>query len=213
MNTLPWLLHQLEHVKPSVIACHPSVCCQGSRRWVQMMILSQASSTAALSWIGQQWAWGPAHWPLYWCDLPRLTHLDCGAHAALGRESCALLGVEGVAVQLVQLYDALTVEHWRRRWTAAGAIPGWLYDPFVYHEVLGFRDAGSGLLVWDVSERQRSQLIPEGYGSTAAIRIARSFGSAAVSWEGRLIPAGVWQPLGTMDTRSTAAASLARRGK
>jgi hypothetical protein len=184
---------------PSSIACHVANCCGMAKAWFTAMDRARWESNGPFpgpAWIRKKWEWGPAKWPLHWCEAVVAARLDCGAFAALSREAFDARRLETAPVQLVQSFPGEAYRHWERMWAARHVWDGWACDGFAYHEATAvFRDGR--MHVWDSTDNV--WISPEntvGYAATVAIRLhplVHAIGdSHDARWGEHLVPFSVW---------------------
>ena len=134
---------------------HHEPCCQVARSWFlgidkSSMIFQNASGMPI--WIREKYRWGPSPWPLYWCEATVSETLDCGALAALTRESLHVREIPTLPVQLIVLVTEQDSAHWSKLWQDNGFSRDWIVSPFIYHEVCGvLSKSGDELRLWDPS--------------------------------------------------------------
>ena len=190
---------------PSAILHHGRECCVIAHEWFKasdISFLINGSIYSAPSWIRSQWKWGSVDWPLFWCQVPHLKTLDCGALAALSCEAFKQRGVSVFSVQLIQRFSSHDVQHWDKKWTENGLLPNWIFGSLVYHEacaVLIGANQVNQVRVWDPTDN--TWLHPArcgGYATTAAVRfVVKEYPTKinALNWEGLVIPSNVWRKI------------------
>jgi len=201
-------LEALEHQPPSQLADHGCDCCRGARGWFQATARAMAClDSATPRWIRERWQWGPQEWPLWWCQAVERDQIDCGAFAALTREAFAATGQRTVSVQLIERFDARTVDNWMARWSGE-AHTSWLFGKFCYHEAVGLvtvlqiNSHRQSLRIWDpVDTCWVEHRHVAGYGSVVACRVlpaspACRDEAAEYDWRGHMLQVGCWHVLG-----------------
>lgn len=182
-------LAAVEHSRPTELSHHGASCCDVAMAWFRAMARAQPSTRIGLAWIADRWRWAPAHWPVFWCVVAASDRIDCGGHAALGRALCDARGVDAVAIQLLERYEATTTESWRAQWTRSGSSLTWTWGPYAYHEVIATHD-GEQLHLWDVSSARAVDEPHAGYGGVVALRIVGP--NCDTRWSGYAIAPGPW---------------------
>lgn len=188
----------------SQLADHKGHCCARARSWLLSLDRSLSLATGIWStptWLLERYEWGPAIWPISWCQLPTATELDCGALAALAREVFRSRGWEAVPVQMLQRFSENDARHWRRRWSQAGASTGWMNGDLAYHEAVGILRPARRLRVWDPTDGMWLEPAPpQSYGSTQAIRVITQPGDEieSLEWEGMMVEVNTWSWMASM---------------
>lgn len=187
---------------PSTISDHGKPCCRRGRAWLRGVDASNSYRDAHWhppTWLRKEYEWGPVRWPIYWCSLPHMERLDCGALAGVAVELYRLRGVPVTSVQLALRYPDHAAEQWARMWEREGMSAGWINGAFCYHEACGVID-GQEVHVWDPTENR--WIAPpsssnDAFASVVALKVAeRGAGKqAAVTWDGIRLRSGVWQSL------------------
>lgn len=190
-------LAHLGPVGPGLLLDHGARCCEHARTWFEAAALarppSQAQSLSSLTWIPGRWAWGPSAWPLHWCGLVELGHLDCVALATLSRYACQLHGIPNMTVHLVERAAASAVDNWRASWRRAGQPHAWARGVLAYHQVVGLVD-GAQLRLWDPTEVRERSPGERGEGRPVAVQ-ASGPRDASWWWEDCHVASQTWQPV------------------
>ena len=145
-------MRKWQHFPASYMSHHGEACCDIAREWMLGNDYSQLNAGDVLTgprWLRQKFAWGPSHWPLYWCDAVERKTLDCGALAALSRELFIGRGVESHPAQLIQQYSDDAARHWHKNWEGDGASAHWIEDDLIYHEGCAVVAPGGEIKIWD----------------------------------------------------------------
>jgi len=187
-------------VSPSAICDHGGSCCLNARAWLRGVDASNSFRDAQWhppTWLRNEFDWGPIPWPIYWCSLPKMDKLDCGALAALAVEVYRLRGIPVVPVQLALRYPLYAAEQWTRMWEREGLRPDWISGDLVYHEVCGVIE-GQNLKLWDPTENrwlEPSLYSNPSFASVVSIKVASSRlqAQAVFYWSGIHVRAGVWE--------------------
>jgi hypothetical protein len=185
---------------PSTISDHGIQCCHGGRAWLHGVDASNSyrdSRWQPPTWLRREYEWGPVAWPLYWCSLPDMEKLDCGALAAVAVELYRLRGLPVTPVQLALRYPHHATEQWSRMWEREGLSSRWITDGFCYHEACGVIE-GEQLLLWDPTENRwlDPPLSSKGtFATVMALKIAVSTPDvpANLHWGDTRVRSGVWQ--------------------
>lgn len=181
--------------EPAAISHHGRECCEVAREWFANYDLSQlngAPPQTAPRWIRTRFGWGPVVYPIFWCDIARRDHLDCGVHAALAQEVMCRRGISAYRAQFVLEFSRDAAAQWRRRWESEKAHSGWLSGQLAYHEGCAIGDGGDEIKLWDPSsEWWVDPRVTSGYGSFRAVRVVLSK-PAVLSWSQHQIHANVW---------------------
>ena len=185
--------------EPSHIGHHGRICCEIAREWIVATDFSSLNGGGVLGgprWLRHRFEWGPSRYPIYWCELPKKSKVDCGVLAALAHEVFTARGVRSFRAQLVQEFTSDTAAQWRRGWEGENAITEWIRDSLIYHEGVAVVLRENAVKLWDSSAgwwvEPRST---RGYGSIRALRVSAGF-DAELKWGEHAIPAGVWKSLG-----------------
>lgn len=184
--------------EPSRILDHSKECCTIAREWFVALDKSFLAGGSILSgprWIRLRWSWGPVKWPLYWCQIPTLRALDCGALAALARIAFGSRGLVTFPVQLIQRFSAQDAYHWSKKWQIVSRSPDWISGDLVYHEACAVIVQESQVKVWDPTDScwiSPSKAV--GYGATVAacFHLQGPSLSMLISWEDIVIYPNVW---------------------
>lgn len=139
---------------PSWLLDHRQHCCWTARDWFAAMDRALTRGNAKVkppAWLGFHFQWGPARWPIYWCEAIRQKNLDCGGLAALARVSFDRQGVKVLPAQVVLHHERTDIDQWCAQWTKAGCSTTWIHDTHVYHEVVAVIMENS-IRVWDPTE-------------------------------------------------------------
>ncbi len=189
-------------VTPSTISDHGRPCCRAARAWLRGADASRsyrAGHWHAPSWLRSDYEWGPVSWPIYWCSIPHLEKLDCGALAAVAAELYRLRGVPVIPIQLALRYPIHAAEQWVRMWEREGMSAAWIMGEFCYHEACGVIK-GQAIHVWDPTENR--WLTPptspnNAFASVVAIKIADpdSGEQVTLAWGSLRLRSGGWRSL------------------
>ncbi len=160
MNTEPEVdlhaaLQTWQHAVPTEILHHGEACCADAKAWFLAMDASETGSESLLQppvWLAERYSWGPAKWPMRWCEVIRDKILECGPLAALARASYIRRGIRAFPVQIVKLESASTVTHWKKRWEEAGYSADWMKGRYAFHETVGIVVDSCELRIWDPTE-------------------------------------------------------------
>ena len=181
----------------STLSHHGADCCEIAREWVLAMDFAQLNGGDRLSgprWLRQRYDWGPAGWPLFWCDAVERKVLDCGALAALAHEAFAARGVTSYPAQFVQQYSAEATGQWRDKWGTESVSDHWIDDDVIYHEGNALLVGGDEIKLWDASAgwwinpRQAG-----GYGALLSVRVWTPDAGPAFRWGEQRIERNQWQ--------------------
>lgn len=183
---------------PTVLLFHDGSCCRAAKSWFVSMARSEHDRTGVPPlWIRERWRWGPAEWPIYWCQALESDRLDCGGLAALSRTAIEATGGATLPLQLIELFDSSTLLSWADSWRDA-KIVAWIWGEYVYHEAVALLN-GPNVTLWDTTTNcWLERKVTPGYAGLAALRIwprvnADGFiDPPAVNWRGRNLPLGVW---------------------
>ena len=196
----------------SEICDHGQQCCAVAREWFFAMDRSHTPAREPLTgprWIRQRVAWGPSHWPLFWCEAMAAKTLDCGALAALAKNAFRARGITSHTVQLIQQFTRADGGHWACSWGRADVPATWIRNDLVYHEVCAVVVSDHQIRIWDptaswwINPRHVS-----GYSGALALRlIVHSNPDVSFSWGAHEIFPNEWQPLQFVDTRLSAIAA------
>jgi hypothetical protein len=154
---------------------HGGNCCRTVRAWLHGVDRALRSDSSQMpSWVSDRYDWGPNRWPLYWCDIPKLEHLDCGAMAGLCWDFMHTRGLPVLSCQLLAEYTEESVEHWQHSWESAGLSATWAAGRHCYHEVCALL-TGTAVRLWDSTDNTwlpaRCPSTSPTYGQIAAVRI------------------------------------------
>lgn len=187
---------------PSTISDHGQQCCRRARAWLRGVDSSNCYRDGHWhppSWLRREYEWGPVPWPIYWCSIPQMAKLDCGALAAVAVELYRLRGYPVAPIQLALRYPKHAAEQWSCMWEREGMNSAWIHGDFCYHEACGVIEGGT-LQVWDPTEN--NWLAPPSspdntFASVVAIKTPEPSGGeqAFRSWGGLRLRSGVWQRL------------------
>lgn len=188
--------------KPSAIYDHGKPCCRATRSWLRGVDVTnsyRAGDWHPPTWLRRKYEWGPVIWPIYWCSIPGMEKLDCGALAAVAAELFRLRGTKVTAVQLALRYPNHATEQWCQMWGRQGIDTGWINTEFCYHEACGIIE-GQALRVWDPTESR--WLSPpsspaDAFASVVALRITE-YGlcdQQTFIWDGIRLGCGEWHSL------------------
>ncbi len=195
-------IEKFSRFSPSVILHHGRKCCVTAREWFKALdisFLEEGSTYSPPSWIRRKWKWGGVHWPLFWCQVPDLETLDCGAFAALSCEAFRIRGLSVFPVQLIQKYSLHDAQHWGNKWAYDNISPNWIVGSFVYHEACAVRIRANKVRVWDPTDN--TWLYPSqcgGYATTVAVRfVVEEYPTEmnALEWGGLVIQANMWSKI------------------
>lgn len=160
--------------QPSSLLDHRRDCCLIAKEWFLAMdrgLRRNGSVTEVPGWLREHFEWGPARWPLHWCEAIQRDVLDCGGLAAFARESFKAQGVIALPTHLIRLYSEEDAAHWKAEWQNKGYSADWICGAYIYHEAAGVVQ-GKTIQVWEPTENL--WLDPElrlGYTGTVAIRV------------------------------------------
>ena len=187
---------------PSTISDHGKHCCRAALAWLHGVDVSSSYRDARWhppTWLRRTYGWGCVSWPLYWCSVPEMEELDCGALAAVAVELYRMRALPVTPVQLALRYPSHATEQWSQMWKRDGQSASWITEEFVYHEACGVIE-GSGMLLWDPTENR--WLDPpfsanETFASVAALKVPESASDTLVQlhWGGVFFRCGAWQAL------------------
>jgi hypothetical protein len=194
----------------SEICDHGQQCCAVAREWFFAMDRSHTPASEPLTgprWIRQRVAWGPSHWPLFWCQAMATKTLDCGALAALAKNAFRARGLQSHTVQLIQQFTTSDGGHWACSWERAEVAPTWIRDDLVYHEACAVVAADHEIRIWDpTASWWMNPKHTSGYSGLLALRVlVESNADTPLSWGAHKIFPDVWQPLQYRDTPHLAA--------
>lgn len=146
------------------IASHNSICCKVVQEWLFAMdtvYTRLENSPLHVSWIYDQYTWGPNKYPFFWCDLLKTQTIDCGVFADLVQTIFQHRGIECSRIQQYGLAHESQKDYWKEKWASAGVdFSHWIVDDtFIYHEMLVinqdglpiFFDTTTGLIIDDES--------------------------------------------------------------
>ena len=178
--------------EPSRIAHHGRACCEISREWIINTDLSSLNGANPLTgprWLRHRFEWGPGTYPLYWCELPAKSVLDCGILAAISFEIFVHRGVPTFRAQLIQEFADSASTHWRRAWENDRAHTSWIDGRLIYHEGCAVMVRPNELKLWDSSAGWWvDPKAVRGYGSVLAVRIAANSNQPLRWGDHELIP-------------------------
>lgn len=165
-----------ENQQPTYIYHHSNTCCFLAKSWFLGMdkssLLLQSASFMPI-WIREHFRWGPSAHPIYWCQSITSETLDCGALAALTRESLCTRGIPVLPAQLIVKVTEQDCIHWLRIWQNKGISCNWIIPPFIFHEVCALlSELGNKITIWDPSNNcwVHPDQVP-GYGRPVALRV------------------------------------------
>jgi hypothetical protein len=191
-------LEAWQHAVPTEILHHDAMCCVDAKEWFLAMDASETGSNSLLQppvWICERYVWGPAKWPMHWCEVVAAKTLECGALAALARASYARRGTRVFPVQIVRIENHSTVAHWAIRWEKAGFNADWIKGTYVFHETVGVVAGWRDLRIWDPTENHSVEASARGKeGGVAALRVVAGITDwpRVLSWEGDIINVNTW---------------------
>lgn len=187
---------------PSEILRHPKCDdCAAAYAWFTaraQLTQSAGSVTDAVSWLLEEFEWGPVVWPVHWCDILETEYADCGVMAAMSRYCLSRRGFVVFPAQAVLRVTNAEVSKWRHTWDEnPGSASKWIIsETLVYHEIILLRDYADNYKAFDSTEMK---FISEGdrrTGGVIAIRLPPSAGkSVAVVWSRRVLAPGCWVDL------------------
>jgi len=186
--------------RPSHILHHGKECCTVAYEWFRALdnsFLVNGSIYSAPSWIRSRWKWGGVDWPLFWCQIPQLDALDCGALAALSCEAFRHRGLSVFSVQLIQRFSLQDTQHWEKKWLEKGLSSNWIFGSLVYHEACAVLIGANRVRVWDPTDN--TWLHPSqcgGYATTIAVRFVVEDNLTKVNtlkWEDLTIQLNTWR--------------------
>mgnify|MGYP001069271709 CR=1 FL=1 len=187
---------------PSRISHHGEPCCQRALAWLHGVDAVNSYRDAHWyppTWLRKKYQWGPVTWPLYWCSIPEMERLDCGALSDVAVQLYRLRGQRAVGVQLILRYPQHVLAQWSRMWERAGLSPDWIAGEFCYHEACGVVE-GAHLVLWDPTENRYLDppvFVGETFASVVALKVADPVVAVpeTLYWGGIPIRYGVWQSL------------------
>lgn len=187
---------------PSAIFDHGKPCCRGVRSWLHAVDATNCNRDGQWhppTWLRRDYNWGPVPWPIYWCSVPHMKKLDCGALAAVAVELYRLRGLPVKTVQLALRYPNHAVDQWSHLWVREGMSSSWINGEFCYHEACGIIE-GHTMRVWDPTENRwlSPPLSPNGtFASIVALKVAElgDGEQTTLMWNGIRLRSGVWQSL------------------
>lgn len=144
-----------QHAAPTEILHHDDLCCADAQAWFLAMDSSETGSESSLQppvWTCERYAWGPAKWPLRWCEVVGAKTLECGTLAALARASYTRRRVRVFPVQIVRIESPSAVAHWARRWREGGFSTNWIKGIYIFHETVGVVAGWRDLRIWDPTD-------------------------------------------------------------
>ena len=186
--------------RPSAIDRHERLCCRRALSWLRAKDIAQSYSAGELCpplWLRDQFSWGPMRWPIWWCSVPIVTSLDCGALAAIAVQIFKGRGETTIPVQLVMRYPRHAGEQWAALWDRSGARSDWIAGDLVYHEAAGVLNREE-LSIWDPTANR--WLVPaesgsESFGTVVSLRVQQTRAQETDSrlfWRGSSILLDEW---------------------
>ena len=184
----------------SEICDHGEQCCAVAREWFFAMDLSHTPAREPLTgprWIRQRVAWGPSHWPLFWCEAIAAKTLDCGALAALAKYAFRARGIEAHPLQLIQQFTQADAGHWACSWQRAEVAPTWIRNDLVYHEACAVVIRKREIRIWDpTASWWMNPKHVNGYSGALALRLlVESNVDEPLYWGPHQILPNAWQSL------------------
>ncbi len=184
--------------EPSHVAHHGRACCEIAREWIlntDLSALNGANPLTGPRWLRHRFEWGPGTYPLYWCEIPKKTMLDCGILAALACEIFAHRGVRCFRAQLVQEFAEAASAHWRSAWEEDSAHTTWIHERLIYHEGCAVLMKPDEIKLWDSSAGWWvDPKTTSGYGSVLAVKITAN-PEASLRWGKHTLQPGIWNRL------------------
>ena len=208
-QSVAFLIDALElwqHAVSTEILHHGDSCCSDAKMWFLAMDASETGSKSLLQppmWLTERYSWGPAKWPMRWCEVVAAKTLECGALATLTRTSYIRRGIRAFPVQLVKLESASAVAHWKNRWEEAGFSADWIKGRYVFHEIVGIVVDSRELRIWDPTENQ--WIDEDGQGTTRGVVALRVCAEVTdwprnLSWGEKAIDVNSWIVFGREGT-------------
>lgn len=194
-NSIEQAIERFAFKQPAVLVVESETCWL-AQQWLENIHQSWKSrNTSAIwpTWFVEYFQWGPCHWPLTWSDIVKLDTLDCGSLAALTTYSLTLDQQIVYQVQIVKRYTSLYTSHWMSLWHSKGCATDWIYEEFVYHEVVAVC-LNNTLYVWDPSFNRvinPKSVFSDSFDSVAAIKIVASSGDC-LTWGSLSITPNCW---------------------
>lgn len=190
------VLLAFKNQQPTYIHHHSNTCCFLARSWFLGMdkssLLLQSASFMPI-WIREHFRWGPSAHPIYWCQSITSETLDCGALAALTRESLCTRSILALPAQLIVKVTEQDCVHWSRMWQGKGFSCNWIRSPFIYHEVCAvLSELGNKIRIWDPSNNcwvEPSQV--SGYWRPVALRVEAEY-TTIMQWGNIEVRANEW---------------------
>ncbi len=178
---------------------HKKECCAIARGWLRAMDRSHSFREGGWlppTWLRVRYAWGPVRWPLFWCQLPTLSTLDCGSLAALSTKLFNDRGEIAVSVQLILRYHRLATAGWSSMWERAGLCPVWIHGKYCYHEATAIVRQGSAT-IWDSTESrwvEPDNATRQAYAGLVALRLGSDKLQAPeiITWGENVLPLDKW---------------------
>lgn len=186
---------------PSKLVRHDQGCCQCALAWFRGVDAQESFIDGRWqppSWLRRRYEWGPARWPIHWCDVPQMERLDCGALAAVAVHLYQMRGHRAVPVQLALRYPVHALQQWSAMWERQGLASDWIAGRLCYHEACGVIH-DSELQVWDPTENR--WLEPpssrnDAFGAVVSLRLfPGDEAQEELQWAGIRVRTGVWRSL------------------
>jgi hypothetical protein len=184
--------------RPTEILFHRDACCANAKNWLLAMGRSFAQRNLTgteminLSWLKGFYKWGAMTWPQYACNIVDRKEVDCGAFAAFARMILADHGIQHYSAQIIQLVGKDQVRHIEQMYRQVPGAFRWIFDDFVYHEVVAIVGPGDTVRIFDPTESQWILPGARVLGGLAAIRIESP---EAVQWDGVKLDPEIWNLL------------------
>jgi len=193
MTALDEVLKIAETYLPTEIFSHHDEECEVARKYLIALdrLLMPDNPLEPPSWLREKYRWGPVQHPMFWCQLIRARELDCGAFSAVVREIYQSRGVVALPVQAILEYPLHVIQHWKEMWRKKGISINWIWEKYVYHEIVGVISKDNKIKIYDPVENV--WINPLGYverGRLVALRIIG--GPSRLYWEGRHIITNRW---------------------
>jgi hypothetical protein len=163
--------------RPTEILFHQDACCINAKNWLIAMGRSFAQRNLSgteminLSWLKGVYQWGAMVWPQYACRIVERTEVDCGAFAAFARIILEDHAIPHYSAQIIQLVGKEQVRHIDQIYRQVPGAFRWIFDDFVYHEVVAIAGPNNTVRIFDPTESQWISPGVRAIGGVAAIRI------------------------------------------